>query len=215
MDYRDLPDRELLERCLSPQRDEAAWIEFVRRFRPIIAGVVFNCLNRWKKPHKDLIDDQVHETFIKLMARDYRALREFEFRHENSLRGYLKVIASNVVQDYRRRDHEENEEALHEAEPDAPEIPDTVDFVRQTQTRLLLQQMDDFIKVRVSEKERTIFWMHRRQGFSAREISEVCDLNLKLKEVEYVIWRLTRMLMEEFGRSDKDPPEESSRMPGG
>jgi hypothetical protein len=57
--------------------------------------------------------------------------------------------------------------------------------------------------------------MHRRQGFSAREISEVCDLNLKLKEVEYVIWRLTRMLMEEFGRSDKDPPEESSRLPGG
>ncbi len=214
MNYCDFSDRDLLERCLSPQRDEAAWNEFVRRFRPIIAGVVFNCLNRWKKPHKDLIDDRVHESFLKLLAGDYRALRNFEFRHDNSLRGYLKVIASNVVQDFRRRDHEEEEEAL-EGDADSPEIADTGDFAGQTETRLLLQQMDAFLQSHVPEPERTIFWMHRRQGYSAREISEIREFGLKLKEVEYVIWKLTRMLMEEFGKgdlggADRESPESIS-----
>lgn len=206
MNYCDFSDRDLLERCLSPQRDEAAWSEFVRRFRPIIAGVVFNCLNRWKKPHKDLIDDRVHESFIKLLAGDYRALRNFEFRHDNSLRGYLKVIASNVVQDFRRRDHEEEEEAL-EGDGDSPEIADAGDFAGQTETRLLLRQMDDFLQAQVPENERAIFWMHRRQGYSAREISEIREFGLKLKEVEYVIWKLTRLLMDEFGKGGRGSAE--------
>jgi DNA-directed RNA polymerase specialized sigma24 family protein len=211
MNYRDFSDRELLERCLSPQRDEAAWNEFVRRFRPIIAGVVFNCLNRWKKPHKDLIDDRVHESFIKLVAGDYKALRNFEFRHENSLRGFLKVIASNVVQDFRRRDHEEEEEAL-EGDADSPEMADSADFVGQTETRLLLQQMEAFLLSRTTENERIIFWMHRRLGYSAREISDIAEFGLKLKEVEYIIWKLTRMLMEQFG-GGKGPAGGDGREP--
>ena len=194
MGYHGLLDRELLERCLLQPRDEPAWAEFVRRFRPVIAGVVFNSLNRWRKPNRDLIDDLVHETVMKIIARDCKALREFEFRHDNALRGYLKVIASHVVEDYRRRSREQDEDALE----DVPDLQREQDFAGEAEQRLILEKMDGFLQGRVSVQDRAIFWLFRRQGLTAREISERDEIGLKLKEVEYVIWRLTRMLIEEF-----------------
>lgn len=195
MDYSDISDRELLERCLVQPRDEAAWAEFLRRFRPIIAGVVFNTLNRWRKPTRDLMDDLVHDTVMKIISRDCKALREFEFRHENALRGFLKVVASHVVEDYRRKSREQEEDALD----DVPDLQQQEDFARESEKRLLLRQMDECLAARVPERDRAVFWLFRRQGLTAKQISEQQEIGLKLKEVEYVIWRLTRVLIEEFG----------------
>ncbi|HWZ43952.1 MAG TPA: sigma-70 family RNA polymerase sigma factor [Candidatus Saccharimonadales bacterium] len=195
MDNPDFSDRELLERCLVQRRDEAAWSEFVRRFRPIIAGVIFNSLSRWRKPTRDLIDDLVHDTVMKVIARDCKALREFEFRHDNALRGFLKVVASHVVEDHRRRSREQEEEPL-EAVPD---LQQDEDFGKESEKRLLLKQMDAFLETRVPERDRAVFWLFRCQGLTAKQISEQQEIGLKLKEVEYVIWRLTRMLIDEFG----------------
>lgn len=194
MDYHGLPDRELLGRCLLMPRDEAAWAEFIRRFRPVVAGVVFNSLSRWRRPNRDLIDDLVHETVMKIIARDCKALRDFEFRHDNALRGYLKVVASHVVEDYRRRSREREEDALE----DVPDLQQEQDFAGDAEQRLILERMDGFLQSKVSVQDRAIFWLFRRQGLTAKEISEREEVGLKLKEVEYVIWRLTRLLIEEF-----------------
>jgi RNA polymerase sigma-70 factor (ECF subfamily) len=204
MDYPDLSDRELLERCLVQPRDEAAWSEFLRRFRPILAGVIFNSLSRWRKPSRELMDDLVHDTVMKIIARDCRALREFEFRHDNALRGFLKVVASHVVEDYRRRSREQEEDSLD----DAPDLQQEEDFAEESEKRLLLRQMDEFLATRVAERDLSVFWLFRRQGLTAKQISEQEGIGLKLKEVEYVIWRLTRLLIEEFGqgqRAAEDP----------
>jgi RNA polymerase sigma-70 factor (ECF subfamily) len=204
MAYLDLSDRELLERCLVQPRDEAAWSEFLRRFRPILAGVIFNSLSRWRKPSRELMDDLVHDTVMKIIARDCKALREFEFRHDNALRGFLKVVASHVVEDYRRRSREQEEDSLD----DAPDLQQEEDFAEESEKRLLLRQMDEFLATRVAERDLSVFWLFRRQGLTAKQISEQEGIGLKLKEVEYVIWRLTRLLIEEFGqgqRAAEDP----------
>jgi RNA polymerase sigma-70 factor (ECF subfamily) len=199
MDYPDLSDRELLERCLVQPRDEAAWSEFLRRFRPILAGVIFNSLSRWRKPSRELMDDLVHDTVMKIIARDCRALREFEFRHDNALRGFLKVVASHVVEDYRRRSREQEEDSLD----DAPDLQQEEDFAEESEKRLLLRQMNEFLATRVAERDLSVFWLFRRQGLTAKQISEQDGIGLKLKEVEYVIWRLTRLLIEEFGQGQR------------
>jgi hypothetical protein len=43
MDPRKLSAQELVELCLD-SKDEAMWTEFVRRYQPLIAGVVAKCL---------------------------------------------------------------------------------------------------------------------------------------------------------------------------
>ncbi len=43
MDPRKLSVKELVSYCLNSQ-DQAGWTEFVRRFQPLIAGVVTKCV---------------------------------------------------------------------------------------------------------------------------------------------------------------------------
>ena len=101
MDPRELSAQELLQLCLQ-SGDQAAWLEFVRRFQPLIAGVVIKTIRHWTNPTPALVDDLVQDTYLKLCVNNFRALREFDFQHDHALFGFLKKVASNVVQDHFR-----------------------------------------------------------------------------------------------------------------
>jgi RNA polymerase sigma factor (sigma-70 family) len=92
----------LLQQCLKVSRDELLWTEFIRRSQPVIAGVVIRTVRHWSRPAPALVDDLVQETYLKLFGNNARALRHFVCHHENALYGFLKVVASNVVQDHFR-----------------------------------------------------------------------------------------------------------------
>jgi len=83
MDPRKLSVQELVSYCLDSQ-DEAGWTEFVRRFQPLIAGVVYRSVCRRVGPKPDLVDDLVHDTYLKLLANNYKAFRRFDFQHDNA-----------------------------------------------------------------------------------------------------------------------------------
>src|SRR5947209_5069376 len=96
-------DQELV-RLLLTTRDEALredlWVEFWHRFQPVIARTIKRRIaryTRWVDPGR--VDDLVQETFLKIFKDDYKALRKFEFRHENALPCLLKVMAAHVVED--------------------------------------------------------------------------------------------------------------------
>src|SRR5258708_16626839 len=101
MDPRKLSVKELVSYCLDSQ-DQDGWTEFVRRFQPLIAGVVTKCVFKRPRPKPDLIDDLVQDTFLKLCANDYRALRNFSFKDDHGFFGFLIVVASHLVDDYFR-----------------------------------------------------------------------------------------------------------------
>jgi RNA polymerase sigma-70 factor (ECF subfamily) len=106
----------LLEQCLQASRDELLWTEFIRRSQPVIAGVVARTIRRWSRPTPALVDDLVQETYLKLFANNARALRRFVCHHENALYGFLKVVASNVVQDHFRSLYSQKRGSGHEEE---------------------------------------------------------------------------------------------------
>src|SRR5215472_1929617 len=103
MDPRKLTAYELLQLCLDVN-DEAAWKEFVRRFQPLIAGVIVKRCRRHtgRIPNPSLIDDLTQDTYVKLCANNFKALRTFDFRHENAFFGFLRTVADNLVEDYIR-----------------------------------------------------------------------------------------------------------------
>jgi RNA polymerase sigma-70 factor (ECF subfamily) len=63
----------------------------------------------------------------------------------------------------------------------------------------MLEQIDCRLSATESKRDRTIFWLYYRQGFSAREIAELPGLGLTQKGVESCIHRLTNMLRAESG----------------
>lgn len=193
MDWEKLSDRDLIEKCLQDPNGEA-WREFMRRFQPLIAAVVSRTVRRWSMPNRSLVDDLAQTTFRKLFENDSRALKTFRWMHENAFRGFLKVTASNVVQDYfRKYPPSRVEEDLEAVGPeplrvgafsDRVELKTLLDKLIRCLEKLLSSEPD-------ATKQLAMFLLYYRQGLTANEISRLYQLTVKT--VENTLLRLVRM----------------------
>lgn len=201
MDPRKLSSQELLRRCLDSQ-DEACWTEFVRRFQPLIAAVVTKCLRRRMRPDLALVDDLVHETYIKLCSNDFKALRNFDFRHENAFFGFLKVVARNAVQDhFRKYGDGGDEEDLDKVSPFLPSNPGPMSLAeRETLIGEINRCLAKLSGQPNFDRDYMIFWFYYRHGLTAKAIAALPGIELEVKGVESVLLRLTRYLGEELNR---------------
>jgi DNA-directed RNA polymerase specialized sigma24 family protein len=75
-------------------------VEFIRRFQLVIAAAVLRTARQWGEPSRAQLDDLTQNTYLKLCENDSRLLRSFQPRHEDSIYGFLKVVAANVVHDH-------------------------------------------------------------------------------------------------------------------
>src|SRR5215467_3000954 len=114
----EIPIRELLHLCLGSE-DQGLWQQFVWRTQPLIANVIINTLRRWREPTPSLVDDLIQETYLKLFANDRKALCGIKNEYENTIFGFLKVVASNVVRDHFRQP----ENKADEVEPSDSVLP--------------------------------------------------------------------------------------------
>src|SRR5215469_12430604 len=221
MDPRELSAQELLQRCCRDRNDNAAWEEFVRRFQPLIAGVVLKTLrHRYAAPAPHLVDDLVQDTYLKLCANNYRALRKFVPRHDNSIYEYLKRTASSVALDYLRRrknkkhgggqEEEELDEARMPVVPGPPLLDPAERNIRMAEIRSCLAKhaSDD----RTFARDYMIFTLHHCYGLTANAISKLPSFGLSTKGVESTLFRLFRLLREKLG--EHWPPNPPSA-PGG
>src|SRR5262245_6839989 len=134
----EIPIRELLHECLGSD-DQERWERFVRRTQPLIANVIINTLRRWREPTPSLVDDLIQETYLKLFANDRKALRGIKNEYENTIFGYLKVVASNVTRDHFR--HAGNKVSEVELiEPVVPPSPDGFDRIEFTRLKDKIQE---------------------------------------------------------------------------
>ncbi|SRR5216684_3091174 len=219
MDPRELPAQELLQLCLQSE-DQAAWLEFVRRFQPLIAGVVIKSIRRWTNPTPALVDDLVQDTYLKLCANNFRALREFECQHENALFGFLKVVASNVVQDHirsswsQKRGSGKEEEELDQIQVAANP---SSSFSENAERNILLSEIGRCLETHSAEpnfaRDCTIFWLYYRQGLTAKAISELPAIGLTVKGVESTLLRLTRLVKEKMNERPMQSTASSGRPP--
>ncbi|HEV3038787.1 MAG TPA: sigma-70 family RNA polymerase sigma factor [Candidatus Angelobacter sp.] len=182
----------LIQRCATS--DANAWYEFIRRFHPLIAGVIARTAMRWTTVSADLIDDLVQETYLKLCSEECRKLREFSSRHENSLFGFLKTVAYNVTMDHfksrwavKRGGGQFHDSGLDGALA-AAEGP-SLDH------HILLQQLEQFIdRITGNRRDKLVFRLYYQQGFTSAAIAAIPAIGLSEKGVESCIHRLTGLL---------------------
>lgn len=195
---------ELISRCTN-LRDEPAWQEFVRRFQPVISGVIVRSARRWTVPGPALIGDLMQMTYLKLCANNCKALREHDGLHENSIYGFLRVIASNVVSDYFRAHlafkrgagmvGSITEVALETARSTSHGASIAEQSVLFGE---IVRCMRTITRGQNAERDAAIFMLYYREGLSAREISEIPPRGMGTKKVESILGRLTRRLRVEL-----------------
>lgn len=216
MDPSKLAAQELLRLCLQSQ-DQAVWREFVRRYQPLIARVVVKSVRHWTNPVPSLVDDLVQDTYLKLCANNFRALRDFDCQHENALFGFLKVVASNVVQDHFRSSYSQKrgsgreEEALEKAQTAAVS---STSFSETAERNILIGEIRQCLESQASEpnfaRDCMIFWLYYQQGLTAKAISELPSIGLKVKGVESTLLRMTRLVREKMN-TQRDQTGSSGR----
>ena len=191
----EIPIRELLHVCLGSAEQEQ-WREFVRRTQPLLASVIMNTIRRWKEPVPSLVDDLIQDTYVKLFANDGKALRSIKNEYENTIFGYLKVVASNVVRDHFRQAENKADE-IELSDPVLPAPPDGHGRLEIAHLKDKVQALlEHFSSSDTYERDVAIFWFFYEQGYTAKEISLLPNIELKVKGVEAVLLRLTRYLRE-------------------
>lgn len=200
---------ELVALCLAAGSSEN-WAEFVRRFQPQIALAVLRAAREWGVTSPARIEDFVQDVFVKLCADDYRLLHRFVPREPESIIGYLRLIATNLTRDQLRAEKAKKRggTAPVVAEIDAiadSHVPTVQSRVEQMDWAIQMREIDDAliasIPEKLTERDRSIFWLYFRQGFSARDISAVASFGLTVKGVESSIHRTTRELRARLGSS--------------
>jgi RNA polymerase sigma-70 factor (ECF subfamily) len=202
--YAKFSSTQLVAACTASKaglKDERAWAEFINRFQSVIAAAVLRTARRWCEPSNPQLDDLIQDTYLKLCEDDSRLLRSFQPRHQDSIYGFLKVVASNVVHDHfksalaAKRGAGQTESGIGSARDDAKSAIDSFEAVSQ---RLQLEEVDKILTLvtagKDQERKRTIFWLRYRQGLTASEIAAIPSIGLTTEGVESVLLRLLVMI---------------------
>jgi RNA polymerase sigma-70 factor, ECF subfamily len=194
IDYSQLGSPELIAECATTSH-AAAWQEFVRRFQPLIAGVVARTASRWVAVTSALVDDLVQETYLKLCTEEFRRLRDFVSWHEDAIYGYLKAIAYTVTLDHFK---------VHYAVKRGARLQNDSDFdaslriegrKSSVESDILLRELEEMAgQLAEEERDRLIFQLYYRQGFTTKKIACIPAIGLSQKGVESSLHRLTERL---------------------
>jgi RNA polymerase sigma-70 factor, ECF subfamily len=197
MDYRELTPQELVKACTT-MGNHIAWAEFVRRFQPLIASVIEKTARRCLQASTALIDDLVQETYLRLCENECRYLRQFESRHEEAIFGFLKVVAATVTLDYFRLQKAQKRGNTMLVDADVERSPNSFSPGGQSvENTVLIMELEDILNQLVeSERDRSVFWLYYRQGFTAKAISNIPGIELSVKGVESCLQRLMRLLQD-------------------
>jgi RNA polymerase sigma-70 factor (ECF subfamily) len=187
----------ILDKCLNKgTRDN--WELFFYRAQPVVAASVIRSISNSVSMNRQLADDLIQETFLKLCASDFRILRKFRAHDSNALHVYLKAVAVSTVLDHFRA-----ESAIKKGSGRADASLDDVaaelgaddkSFERLEDTLML-----DRVTTCLSSQEvriRRVFWLYHRQGLTPKDIAALPGIDLGPAGVETAIYRLTRLVRE-------------------
>jgi RNA polymerase sigma-70 factor (ECF subfamily) len=191
------------------------WEELVHRCSPLATVVARRISRLWvSDPSPAIIDDIVQEVFLKLCEHDRRILRGFEPRGEDSFFGLLRLVTASVTNDYYRRQYSTKRGGKVLTMPlldgDSSLASQAAIEPSAMQHSALLEQLDRKLlsapKV-IGARDRALFWLYYRQGFTAEEISRLPAAGLTPKGVESALRRVTMWLRDEIDRVGvPDPP---------
>ena len=199
-----MSEEELIRAC-AESNDCAAWEEFVGRFHKPISLSILRTAYQWSQAPRQVVDDLVQETYLKLCTDRCRLLLEFAVQHPTALCGYIKAIAVNVAHDHFKALHSQKRGAgevgqLPEgSEPKA--LGSSLGGQDAIEREVLFKQINLCLETCSAgpdqQRDCLIFWLYYQQGMSAKAIAALPTVGLSAKGVETAILRLTRLVREQ------------------
>jgi RNA polymerase sigma-70 factor, ECF subfamily len=186
--------------------DSAAWEEFISRFHRAISLSIIRTARLWSGVPRQVLDDLVQETYLKLCADRCRLLHDFALRRPEAIVGYIRTMAANVAHDHfksrysQKRGAGQVQEGLETIDPKAGR--ESLGSPQEIEHQVLLKQIDQCLARCTAgadeDRDRLIFWLYYRHGMTAKAIASLPTIDLTAKGVESVILRLTRLVRQQI-----------------
>lgn len=192
----ELPLHNLLLNCLS-SGDSQQWEALVGRLQPVFARIAYRIARETSVATPGDVDDVIQECFLKLGAgRNKLCSQSSQFDCEEAALAYLKVVAANTARDYFRRKSAEKRSSAKTTSVEDRLTEIATGDTASVDRGVLIRQID--VLLGSDAKERAIFWLYYRQGFTAKEISDIPKFHLSPKGVESLLRRLTLTIRKQL-----------------
>jgi RNA polymerase sigma-70 factor, ECF subfamily len=153
-----------------------------------------------------VLDELVQDTYVRICADGFKVLRGFKAQHPAAIYSLVQAVAySTAVDEFRSQTT---------AKRGGTQRPVALDSLigglsggkspeNQLERQLVLDRIDAHLNTilpeATRERDKTIFWLHFRQGYTAAEIAKIKSYRLTAKGVESLLQRMIRDLRARFG----------------
>jgi RNA polymerase sigma-70 factor, ECF subfamily len=203
----------IIRKCLESS-SAREWSELIRRLQPILARVAYRVACEWGVVNASETDDILQESFLKIGTRGGELLRRLPLDDEVAALAYLKVTTANCARDYLRAKYAEKRGQDITVRADA-RIEELVPGAGSASLDLhiLLRQID--LALDAPPRDRCIFWMYYRHGFTASEIAAIPEFGLTQKGVESLLFRHSAAVRKALAASASDVRDVKNESPEG
>jgi RNA polymerase sigma-70 factor (ECF subfamily) len=210
MIWTEVDARKLFAAC-ADNRSVEAWNEFIRRYGDLIARTVVRVARRFDAAAPEVVEDLIQDTYLKLCQRGGQILRQWRGPHEKADYGFIKVFTANVVVDHFRALNAQSRGSS--ATVPLASVEDTAGAESAPERTLILREIEDCLQRnsggRNPDRDRWVFSLYYRYGFSAHAIAQLPEIELTPEGVESLLVRLRRMLRSKLSDGADTPPKAS------
>lgn len=195
-------DRRIIEELYQSQGLPAPdWSRLDHACRQALLAGIHGAAGRPGLLSRELVEDLMQDTRLRLYAHDYRALRGMQGPMPGALLGLLKTMATNTTYDHFRYRQSLKRDAKREIALDqCDRLPSPQSMPEQTlMLRAVEQALPCILPPGQVDRYRRIFWLYHRECYSAREIAALPGIRLTTKGVESALKRMMTGLRVRFG----------------
>jgi len=137
-----------------------------------------------------VLDELVQDTYLRICADRFKVLRSLKAQQPAAIYSLVQSVAySTAVDEFR------NGLVGSLTGGKSPE--------NQLERQMLLDRLDAHLDAvlpkATHDRDKAIFWLHFRQGYTSIEIAKIASFDLTAKGVESLLHRMIRDLREKFG----------------
>jgi len=175
--------------CRRNPSDSVAWETFLAAFHPSLNTITFRTIRQFGLLPSEEQRDLMQDVCMKLSL-SVRTVPQTALESEEAIVAYLRALAANAARDVLRARMADKRGAAETVplEDRLPQLATELDL-HSAERSMLLRQVDDLLVG--SAREKAVFWLYFRQGFTAREISLIPAVQLSIKGVESLLHRMT------------------------
>jgi len=174
--------------CARAPGDNASWERLLNSHGVLFSRIVVHVAHRFGITNTIDIDDALQEVCLNISSKA-RLGKVPEHADDNVLEAYLKASIANAAHDYFRRQRAMRRDVLVTIQ-----INEDLDTHRQAiagndlDHRVLIHQIEHMVEGSV--RDRSVFLLYFKHGWTAREISAIPSVSLTAKGVESLVVRM-------------------------